>query len=432
MSLILHNFTDAAKNAIKLAKQNAQQLGYSFIGTQHLLIGLMQTKNSVTSLILNTTISSTEIEKALKATVTKNKTYKLTKKNYTPLFCKIIESAVERTKILGIKKTGTQQILLELLKHEHSCGLNLLKQSDELIESSLFAKSLACNYNMIKTNPKNNKIAEQTNLKLFGKNLTKLAKLKKLDPLIGRVKELKIMEQILARRKKNNPCLIGAPGVGKTAIVEGLAIKIAQKKVNSTLKNKQIIALNLSSILAGTKYRGEFEKRLELILEEAQQNTNIILFLDEIHTIVNAGAAQGAIDAANILKPSMARGDIQLIGTSTEQEFEKMIKLDPALQRRLQQIKVEEPSRAETFKILIGIKSNYEHFHNIKISNQAIKAAITLAKENFKNHFLPDVAIDLIDEACAKKKLKYQNSKPLILNSFNIANLIQEKIKNHN
>ena len=425
MSLILHNFTDAAKNAIKLAKQNAQQLGYSFIGTQHLLIGLMQTKNSVTSLILNTTISSTEIEKALKATVTKNKTY-------TPLFCKIIESAVERTKILGIKKTGTQQILLELLKHEHSCGLNLLKQSDELIESSLFAKSLACNYNMIKTNPKNNKIAEQTNLKLFGKNLTKLAKLKKLDPLIGRVKELKIMEQILARRKKNNPCLIGAPGVGKTAIVEGLAIKIAQKKVNSTLKNKQIIALNLSSILAGTKYRGEFEKRLELILEEAQQNTNIILFLDEIHTIVNAGAAQGAIDAANILKPSMARGDIQLIGTSTEQEFEKMIKLDPALQRRLQQIKVEEPSRAETFKILIGIKSNYEHFHNIKISNQAIKAAITLAKENFKNHFLPDVAIDLIDEACAKKKLKYQNSKPLILNSFNIANLIQEKIKNHN
>ena len=276
---------------------------------------------------------------------------------------------------------------------------------------------------------KTNNKTDQTNLKLFGKNLTKLAKLNKLDPLVGRSQELKTMEQILARRKKNNPCLIGEPGVGKTAIVEGLANKIAQNEVGTSLKGKQIIALNLSSVLAGTKYRGEFEKRLELILEEAKQNPKIILFLDEIHTIVNAGAAQGAIDAANILKPSMARGDIQLIGTTTEQEFNKMINLDPALQRRLQQINVKEPSTSEAFEIIEGIKTNYEKFHKIKISSQAIKTAIALSKEHFKNQFLPDIAIDLIDEAAAKKKLKLKKSTPAILNSFDIANLVNQKIK---
>lgn len=425
----LHNFTDAAKNAIQIAITCAQNLGYSFIGTQHLILGLLTAKNSVTSLILNSTITSKEIENTLKLIKTKKTTHNLNNKNFSPLMCKIMTSAIDRSKLIGISHAGTQQILLELLKHEKSCGLNLLKKSDKLIENSLFAKSLACNYNIMKINSKTNKKTDPTNLKLFGKNLTKLAKLNKLDPLIGRSQELKTMEQILARRKKNNPCLIGEPGVGKTAIVEGLANKIARNEVGKSLQGKQIIALNLSSVLAGTKYRGEFEKRLELILEEAKQNPKIILFLDEIHTIVNAGAAQGAIDAANILKPSMARGDIQLIGTTTEHEFNKMINLDPALQRRLQQIHVTEPSASEAFEIIEGIKTNYEKFHKIKISNQSIKTAIALSKEHFKNHFLPDIAIDLIDEAAAKKKLKLKNSTPIILNSFDIANLVNQKIR---
>ncbi len=431
----LANLTSAANNALNLAKKNAKNLGYSFIGTQHLLVGLMQAKHSVSSLILNSTVNINQIKEKLKIKNNKKpkKPKKLTEKNFTPMLKNIIISASEKSKLMGIKKTGTQQILLEFLKHEKSCGLSILKTFDNLIESNIFAKSLACNYNIIISNFENKKPKNHETLNRFGKNLTKLATQKKLDPLIGRKYELEKIEQILARRKKNNPCLIGEPGVGKTAIVEGLALKIAQNKVPNQLKKKQIFSLNLSSILAGTKYRGEFEQRLETILTETKNNPKIILFLDEIHTMVNAGAAQGAIDAANILKPSMARGDIQIIGTTTQQEFDKMISIDPALERRLQPIFVTEPSANETFEMIYGIKTNYEQFHKIKISNQAIKAAIIMSKKHFQNRFLPDIAIDLIDEASAMKKLRNSLNKKNLSNStltsFDIAKLVNSKLK---
>lgn len=433
MCVCLANFTKAAKNALNLATSTAQTLGYSFIGTQHLLIGLMKSKNSVAGLILNSTLNKNQIEPQLKLNLLKNsKQKRLTKTNFTPTLNKIINSAVKKAKLMGLKTVGTQQLLLEFLKHEKSYGVEMLKNIDSLIESNLFAKSLACNYNnlvnsseLTQTKTKHNKF-----LKQFGKNLTRLARLNQLDPLIGRTKELERIEQILTRRKKNNPCLIGEPGVGKTAIVEGLALKIIKNDVPKKLQGKQIVELNLSSIIAGTKYRGEFEQRLETILKEVKNNSKIILFLDEIHTIVNAGAAQGAIDAANILKPSMARGDIQLIGTTTKQEFKNMIQIDPALERRLQPISVYEPSLVETFNIILGIKENYEQFHQITISEQAIKTAITLSKANFKHMFLPDIAIDLIDEAAAKKNLNNQQKKlkSSVLTSFDVANLVKQKL----
>lgn len=431
MCVCFNNFTSAAKNALNLATTTAKNLGYSFIGTQHLLFGLMNAKNGVSNLILNATINQQQIKNKLKMNLIQNlKQKNLNTTNFTPTLNSILHCAIKKSKLIGLKSVGTQQILLEFLKHENSCGLELLKTANSLIESNIFTKSLACSHSLITPNSQNRQSKQATALKQFGKNLTKLAKLNKLDPLIGRTNELKAIEQILTRRKKNNPCLIGEPGVGKTAIIEGLALNIARNKVPKQLKNKQIIELNLSSILAGTKYRGEFEQRLETILEEVKNNSNIILFLDEIHNIVNAGAAQGAIDAANILKPSMARGDIQLIGTTTKQEFENMIQIDPALERRLQPINVPEPSANETFKIIIGIKNNYEQFHKIKISEQAIKTAITMSKKHFKHMFLPDIAIDLIDEAAAKKNLNDElaNLKNSILTSFDVAKLVEQKL----
>lgn len=430
MCVYFTNFTSAAKNALNLAINSAQTLGYSFIGTQHLLFGLMNTENGVSTLILNSTLSKKQIESKLKLNLLNNKQKKLNLNDFTPTLKNIINSAKKKANLIGLKYVGTQQLLLELLKHENSCGLETLKTIDSLVENSIFAKSLACNYNLITSNLQHKQTKQFPVLNQFGKNLTKLAKLNKLDPLIGRAFELETIEQILTRRKKNNPCLIGAPGVGKTAIIEGLAIKIATNNVPTKLKNKQIIELNLSSILAGTKYRGEFEQRLENILKEVKNNSNIILFIDEIHNIINTGAAQGAIDAANILKPSMARGDIQLIGTTTKQEFKNMIQFDPALERRLQTITIKEPSLTETFKIMVGIKTNYEKFHKIKISEQAIKTAITMSKKHFKHMFLPDIAIDLIDEAAAKKNLHKQPDEPTnsILTSFDIANLVKQKL----
>ncbi len=425
--LQMTNFTNAAKNAVIIATKKAQNLGYSFVGTQHLIYGLILAKNSMSALILKSTVNLNLFEKQLKLKKQNKINFKLSIKSFSPKLKLILKLACKQSKTIGLSKTGTQQILLELLKHEHCCGLTFLKQTDSLIESNLFAKSLSCNFNIL-TNLNKKKISKHNKiLNQFGKNLTKLAKLKQIDPLIGRTTELNQMEQILTRRKKNNPCLIGEPGVGKTAIVEGLALKIAQNIVPKFLKNKQIISLNLPSILAGTKYRGEFEQRLEAILNEAKKNNKIILFFDEIHNIVNAGAAQGAIDASNILKPSMARGDIQIIGTTTNHEFNKMIECDPALERRLQPILVKEPSFSETFKIILESKVNYEIFHKIKISEQAIKAAITMSKKYFKKRLLPDIAIDLIDEAAAKKKLIHSNSKT-ILTAFDVANLINEKL----
>lgn len=429
MYVNLTNFTGAAKSALKIAQTVAQNLGYSFIGTQHLLFGLMNVENGVSALILNATIDKNQFESRLKLNIlNKTKPKKINIHNFTPTLNNIINSASLKAKHLGLKSVGTQHLLLEFLKHENSCGLEILKNIDNLIEGNIFAKSLACSYNLITSNLTNKSTKQVATLKRFGKNLTKLAKANKLDPLIGRDAELKTIEQILTRRKKNNPCLIGEPGVGKTAIIEGLAIKISQNKVPQKLKNKQIVELNLSSILAGTKYRGEFEQRLEAILKEVKNNKNIILFLDEIHTIINAGAAQGAIDAANILKPSMARGNIQLIGATTNQEFKKMIQTDPALERRLQPIPVKEPSLCETFKIINGIKANYEKFHKIKISEQAIKTAIILSKKHFNHMFLPDIAIDLIDEAAARKNLLHHSRRNLLsLTSFDIASLIEQK-----
>lgn len=430
MRICFNNFTSAAKNALNLATNTAKHLGYSFVGTQHLLLGLMNAKNGVASCILNATVDKQQIKNKLKFNLLKNsKQTDLKKTNFSPTLKTILRCAIEKSKLIGLKLTGTQQILLEFLKHENSCGIELLKTPNNLIESNIFTKSLACSHGLIVSNSQNNFLKQTPALKQFGKNLTTLAKMNKLDPLIGRTTELNAIMQILTRRKKNNPCLIGEPGVGKTAIVEGLALNIVKNKVPKQLKNKQIIELNLSSVLAGTKYRGEFEQRLETILEEVKNNPKLILFLDEIHNIVNAGAAQGAIDAANILKPSMARGEIQLIGTTTRQEFENMIRIDHALERRIQPILVPEPSLDETFKIIIGVKNHYERFHKIEISEQAIKTAITLSKQYFKHMFLPDIAIDLIDEAAAKKKLNYKtaNLKNSILTAFDLANLVKQK-----
>ena len=396
-------FTNIACKILNLAILEAEKLGYEDINTRHLLYGLTGVKDSISSLILNDYISPFEVESKIKKNDIKTNK-KLTANNFTPLVQKILENAKKKARLHGISLAGSEHILLEFLQEEENFGLIVLHEKNISIEN-LYIKCLSYNFNLHPQFLKQKNINPE--ISQFGTNLTQLAKSNKLDPLVGRKHELSRIIQILTRRKKNNPCLIGESGVGKTVVVEGLATKIAKGFVPKSLQNKTIFSIDIALMLSGTKYRGDFEKRIKNIILNASKKNNIIFFIDEIHTIIGAGAAEGAIDAANILKPKIEKGEIQIIGSTTIEEYSKYIEKDPALERRFQSVLINEPNKNQTVQILQGIKSKYENFHNVKITTSAIKTAVELSMRYIPDRYLPDKAIDLIDEAASRKKLSY-------------------------
>ena len=417
MKVLEYKFTENSKNVLNEAKMIAEKLKHSYIGTEHILYGLSKNIDCVAGKVLdNLNISPESIKNKIieYIGIEENLEYELI--GFTPKTKRLLESAYIESKKYNRDLIETEDILIALLddpkfmanKMLIDLGINL---KDAYLEIQEVLSSKNNNFNNIEDYELISEIKKEdiVTLKKYSIDLTKKAKEGKLDPVIGREKETRRVIEILSRRIKNNPCLIGDAGVGKTAIIEGLAEKIANKEVPDELKFKKIFSLDISMLLAGSKYRGDFEERMKKCLNEAQKNKNIILFIDEIHMIVGTGAAEGAIDASNILKPLLARGDIQLIGATTINEYRKYIEKDNALERRFQSVIVEEPSKENTILILKGIRDKYEAHHNVKIKDEAIYSAVELAKRYINDRNFPDKAIDLIDEACSRVKLDVFN-----------------------
>ena len=412
-----YKFTKRAEKAIEIANQIAIDFGHNYIGTEHLLYGLLKEGSGVASKVLeNQGISPEQVEEQIDLLVGRNEQIEDNSViGFTPRTKRVIENAFREAKKLGTDFIGTEHLLIGIMREGDSVAVRIMldlnvnpqKLYNEIIKilneetpngeasekRGSSSKTLG-SYNQTQT------------LNQYGTDLTKRALDGKLDPVIGRKDEIERVIQILSRRMKNNPCLIGEPGVGKTAVVEGLAEKIIADDVPKQLKGKRVVTLDISSMVAGAKYRGDFEDRIKKCISEVKKAGDVILFIDEIHTIVGAGSAEGAVDAANILKPSLARGEIQLIGATTLNEYRKYIEKDSALERRFSPVTVSEPSNEDTIKILEGIRDKYEAHHNVKITEEAIKAAVDLSARYINDRFMPDKAIDLIDEAASKVRMK--------------------------
>ena len=411
MKNLEYKFTENSEKALNEASKITEELKHSYIGTEHILYGLSKNIDSVAGKVLNSlNISQEKVREKIIEYIgieEDNSNYKLV--GFTPKTKRLIEKAYIESKKENRDLIETEDILIAILddpkflanKMLIDLGINLKEAYIEIQNVLNTKNSIDSEYEIFSEVKKE----EIPTLKKYSIDLTNKAREGKLDPVIGREKETKRIIEILSRRMKNNPCLIGDAGVGKTAVVEGLAEKIANNEVPDELKKKKILSLDISMLLAGSKYRGDFEERMKKCLNEAQKNKNIILFIDEIHMIVGTGAAEGAIDASNILKPLLARGDIQLIGATTVDEYRKYIEKDNALERRFQSIMVEEPSREDTILILKGIRDKYEAHHNVKIKDEAIVSATELSIRYINDRNLPDKAIDLIDEACSRIKL---------------------------
>ncbi len=398
-------FTDKAEEALNASMKIAEEMGSSYIGSEHALLAILNDRSSCAYLILmRLNIKKETVENSARIISGGDKTSNLSIKDTTPTYRRIIESSYHISQKYSSEKIGTEHLLLALLEERNSTAQRVLERSGYDIisirdEVLTFLRTIEKNSALLKNG---NKDIDIPNLLKYGRNLTAEAKNGTPDPVIGREKETERLIRILSRKTKNNPCLVGDAGVGKTAIVEGVAQKIATDDVPDSLKGKQLISIDLSAVVAGAKYRGDFEDRIKNILEEVKRNKSIILFIDEIHTIVGAGAAEGAIDAANILKPALARGELHLIGATTFAEYKKYIESDGALERRFQPLTVEEPSAEKTEEILFGLRPVYEKYHRVVISDEAIKAAVMLSKRYINDRFFPDKAIDILDEACAK------------------------------
>ena len=413
---MMYKFTKRAEKAIEYANRIALEFGHNYIGTEHLLYGLLKEGSGVASKVLeNQGITPEQIEEQIDALVGKNEEIGEEEiLGFTPRTKRVIETAFIEAKKLGSDFIGTEHLLIGIMREGDSVAVRILlnlnvnpqKLYNEIIKVLNDDESIL-NEDKKSTNSKVGASYNQTQtLNQYGTDLTKRAIEGKLDPVIGRKNEIERVIQILSRRMKNNPCLIGEPGVGKTAVVEGLAQKIVAGDVPESLKDKRVVTLDITSMVAGAKYRGDFEDRIKKCLNEVKKAKDVILFIDEIHTIVGAGSAEGAVDAANILKPLLARGEIQLIGATTLNEYRKYIEKDSALERRFSPVIVTEPSSEDTLKILEGIKDKYEAHHNVKITEEAMKAAVDLSVRYINDRFLPDKAIDLIDEAASKVRMR--------------------------
>ena len=403
---IFSKFTERAHKSVLFARQFAKEMNHNAIGTEHLLFGLLQEGRGVASqTLISLKLDTEKIKKRVLEMIGKGADGTEVA-GYTARTKKVFELSFAQAKSLGHNYIGTEHLLLGLLREGEGVAAKILV--DEGIDLPSARKEVIRLLNAGKVNENTEGIEEEKsntpNLDKFSRDLNQLAKEGKLDPVIGRDKKIKRIIQTLSRRTKNNPCLIGEAGVGKTAVVEGLAIKIIEGNVPQSIKDKRIVALDLPSMVAGAKYRGEFEDRLKKVLKELRTVGGVILFIDELHTIIGAGGAEGAIDASNILKPSLARGEFQVIGATTTDEFRKHIEKDSALERRFQSIMIDEPSVEDTVKILEGINDKYEAHHQVKITNGALRAAAELSDRYVSDRYLPDKAIDLIDEAASKKR----------------------------
>ena len=407
-------FTKKAQEALDHAAETAALLGHGYIGSEHLLIGLIQAEGSLACAVLSgNDVTDEKITNLVCQLISPDNTVNLKEPaGYTPRVRKILENAAKESIRFKSELIGTEHILISIIKETESVAarlLNTIGVSTKKIYVDLLV-AMGEDANTYKEDFQNgrprskDKKATQT-LNQYSRDLTELARQNRLDPVIGRDKEIERVIQILSRRTKNNPCLIGEPGVGKTAIVEGLAAKIVEGNVPETIKGKRLLTLDLSGMVAGSKYRGEFEERIKKVISEVKEAGDVLLFLDELHTIIGAGGAEGAIDASNILKPSLARGEIQLIGATTLDEYRKYIEKDAALERRFQSVRVDEPSQEEAVLILKGLRGKYEQHHNVTITDKAVEAAVKLSTRYLNDRFLPDKAIDLIDEASAKTRL---------------------------
>ena len=398
-----NNFTTKAEAALNRAVSMAESLGHTYIGTEHVLLALAEDKTSCSSILLKKhKITHEKIYSAVKEYSGLGAQSRLSSKDTTPKCRRLLESSYKITKKYASDKIGTEHLLLSILEEKECVATKILIkiEADTIgLKDSVITFLRSSQRGVIYAEPATEPLTP--NLIKYGKNISAMAERGELDPVIGRERETDRLIRILSRRSKNNPCLIGEAGVGKTAIIEGLAERIADGRVPPTLQGKTIISLDLTSMVAGAKYRGDFEERIKNIMSEATKNKSVILFIDEIHTIVGAGSAEGAIDAANIMKPELSRGDIQLIGATTLSEYRKYIEKDSALERRFQPILVEEPSVDKTIDILKGLRSRYENHHGVSISEDAIKAAARLSERYIQDRFLPDKAIDVLDETCA-------------------------------
>lgn len=404
-------FTDKAKTALLLAGRAAKSLHQNYVGTEHILLGLIKEGTGVASRVLTENGAKEEAIREmiqdLLAPETPNPV--IERDGYSPRAEEVLEESHRQAEKAGSVLTGTEHILLALLGDGDNVAVRVLQTLSlplqKIMRDTLLAAGLDPTAYREELGRRQKKSQTGT-LELYSRDLTKLAAQGKLDPVVGRDQEIGRVIQILSRRTKNNPCLVGEPGVGKTAIVEGLALRITEGSVPDTVKDKRVLMLDLSGMIAGSKYRGEFEERIRKVIREVTDDGNILLFLDELHTLIGAGGAEGAIDASNILKPSLARGEIQLIGATTLEEYRKYIEKDAALERRFQPVTVEEPTEKEAIGILQGIVSRYEEHHKVKILPEALEAAVHLSNRYINDRKLPDKAIDVMDEAAAAVRLQ--------------------------
>ena len=409
-------YTEQVKRALKYAKQTAKQCGQSYIGSEHLLMGLMREENGMASAILKECKVDAQklMELIQELIVPEGMLAERGIMDYSPRATEILAQGEEEAQFFGQEKMGTEHLLLAILKDVDCVATRLLHTMGIQVQK-VFMAVLEClgleesRYKEYMRTVKSNQAAGQqggTMLEQFSRNLTQQAAEGRLDPVVGREAEIERIIQILSRRTKNNPCLIGEPGVGKTAIVEGLAQRIVADTVPDSIRGKKLYTLDMAAMVAGSKYRGEFEERIKRVIQEVSERSDVLLFIDELHTIIGAGGAEGAMDASNILKPALSRGEIQLIGATTIGEYRKYIEKDPALERRFQSVVVEEPKPEETVEILKGLRKAYENHHKVTITDEAIEAAVTYATRYINDRFLPDKAIDLIDEAASRRQLK--------------------------
>ncbi len=411
-------FTEKANNAVNAAIEAAQNMGHNYVGSEHILLGLLDDEDSAASRILKE--SGADYDKTeniiISTAGTKNSITGLTPEDFTPRTKRLIQAAIAEAARMNSTYVGTEHLLLALIADEGSyanhfltqCGVsrdNIIISLREFFGSQEQSEEAPQDYPDSASRQQRSEKSGSI-LQKYGRNLTHEAEKGNIDPVIGRKDEIERVIQILSRRTKNNPCLIGEPGVGKTAIAEGLALKIVSGDVPELLKNKKIISLDLTGMVAGTKYRGDFEERITAAIDEVKKSDDIILFIDELHTIIGSGAAEGGADAANILKPSLARGDFQVIGATTINEYRKYIEKDAALERRFQPVTVGEPSEEEAEEILKGLRDKYEAHHKVRITDEAIEAAVKLSSRYIADRFLPDKAIDLIDEAASRVRLR--------------------------
>lgn len=416
--------TENAKTAINLAREIAYRLSHNYIGTEHLLIGLMEVEGVASRILEENGVTVEKVLELVNQLIAPNNGVETMEGgSFTPRSKRILDQSYKEAAKLKAPLVGTEHILIALIKESdciavrllNTLGVNVQKvYIDILTASGVDVSAAKTEYSAGKGSKTKGKTSATPTLDQYSRDLTEYAREGKLDPVIGREDEIQRVVQILSRRTKNNPCLVGEPGVGKTAVAEGLALKIIEGNIPDTIKEKRVVTLDLSGMVAGSKYRGEFEERIKKVISEVISDGNVLLFIDEIHTIIGAGGAEGAIDASNILKPSLARGELQILGATTREEYRKYIEKDAALERRFQPVVVDEPSEEEAVRILFGLRDKYEAHHQVRITDSALEAAVKLSSRYINDRYLPDKAIDLMDEAASKVRLSAYASSPMI------------------